>query len=265
MESNAHQQLKRLSLAFLREHGCLAVATEVRCPISRYRVDAAGYLERARHPGVGEVKPKPPQNGKHWKPPEKAPATVIIECKQSRADFLRERHDQRALLDRRQQLDRLRRAIQIQRIMLEEPHLRQQGQSLFPELDVWDFPRSRNQAYQKVLRQLRRIDQMLHGQTKFCMIARYALADRLYIAAPEGMIKKRELPPGWGLLECPRKVLKDPDPNADLFGESVLKITITSPRHTAQRQRRERMLRNIAVSASAALSQSLGILAGSRG
>src|SRR5438552_9121328 len=33
METHAHQILKRLSIAFLRNIGCMAAATEVRCPI----------------------------------------------------------------------------------------------------------------------------------------------------------------------------------------------------------------------------------------
>jgi hypothetical protein len=46
METIAHLQLKRLSLAFLRAAGCMVFANEVRCPISRYRVDCAGYQDR---------------------------------------------------------------------------------------------------------------------------------------------------------------------------------------------------------------------------
>ena len=41
METYAHQILKRMALAFLRQNGCSAVAEEVRCPICRYRADVA--------------------------------------------------------------------------------------------------------------------------------------------------------------------------------------------------------------------------------
>lgn len=47
MESIEHLELKRLAVAWLARLGCRAVATEVRCPIARYRVDAAGWLDHA--------------------------------------------------------------------------------------------------------------------------------------------------------------------------------------------------------------------------
>jgi hypothetical protein len=105
------------------------------------------------------------------------------------------------------------------------------------------------------------LDRMLHGETKFCMAARYALADRLYIAAPRGLIRRRELPPGWGLLECPGSALSTDDPNADLFGRSVLEVAVRSPLHTPREEHRQRLLRNIAVAASSAASSALGVLA----
>ena len=105
------------------------------------------------------------------------------------------------------------------------------------------------------------MDEMLHGETKFCLIARYQLADRLYIAAPRGLIEPRELSPGWGLLECSRKALKADDPNADLFGESVMQITVKAVGQSPREEWRQRLLRNIAVSASYAASNAMGVLA----
>ena len=40
-ETIQHLELKRLAVEWLRRMGCSAVATEVRCPISRWRVDVA--------------------------------------------------------------------------------------------------------------------------------------------------------------------------------------------------------------------------------
>ena len=131
----------------------------------------------------------------------------------------------------------------------------------FPEMEEWDFASSRLPAYRKLIKRLRRIDRMLHGETKFCMVARYSLADRLYVAAPEGLIKRRELPPGWGLLECPEEQLTGEDPNADLFGRSVLQITVKAPAHSPRDVHRQRLLRNIAVSASWSASNAMGVLA----
>lgn len=178
------------------------------------------------------------------------PRTIVVECKQTRADFLRDRGDRDRLLAMRRDLDRFRVAIEENRVKVEEPQLRRAGSSLFPDLDEWDFERSRLPAYREVLRRLRRLDRMLHGETKFWTIARYALADRLYLAAPEGMIRHREVPPGWGLLECTRRGLRDDDTRADLFGASVLHVAVTAPPQPAREQHRIRLLRNIAVAAS---------------
>ncbi|MHC5114650.1 MAG: hypothetical protein ACYTGP_09505 [Planctomycetota bacterium] len=255
METRAHRRLKQLAVAFLREHGCRAVATEVRCPISRYRVDVAGYLDTGD--GGVAVDERPPDRDY---PRRRPPRTVVVECKQSRADFIRDRRDREVLLERRETLERMRRSIEDKRLKVEEPHLRRNGTSLFPDMDDWDFTGSRLPAYRQVVRRLRRIDAMLHGETKFHMAARYALADRLYIAAPRGMLRMREVPPGWGLLECPSHVLRDDgDPNADLFGDSQLEIIVRAKPQASQERFRQRILRNIAVAASAAAAGALGI------
>ena len=261
MESSDHHSLKRLAVAFLREHGCLAAATEVRCPISRYRVDVAGFADGVG-PGRRSLTHDPAPERGRGRPRRRVDGrTVVIECKQSRADFLRDRRDARQLLEQRADLDRFRRTLEERRIKAEEPELRRNGSSLFPDLEEWDFASSRLPAYREVIRRMRRLDQLLHGQTKFCLIARYALADRLYLAAPRGMIRGRELPPGWGLLECSAKALASDDPNGDLFGRSVLEVAVKAPALTPREDFRQRMLRNIAVAASAAASSAMGVLA----
>ncbi|MFO0874678.1 MAG: hypothetical protein U0575_12010 [Phycisphaerales bacterium] len=45
MESISHATLKRLAAEFLLRIGCCTAASEVTCPIARYRVDAAGYAD----------------------------------------------------------------------------------------------------------------------------------------------------------------------------------------------------------------------------
>jgi hypothetical protein len=81
METHAHRTLKRMALAFLRSQGCSAVATEVGCPICRYRADAAGYAD---------VDPLEQRRCE--------PRVIVIECKQSREDFLRDRRQVDRLL-----------------------------------------------------------------------------------------------------------------------------------------------------------------------
>jgi hypothetical protein len=236
VETNLHLQLKRLAIGFLRGLGCQAVATEVRCPIARYRVDVAGYLDRL---------PGERANGRRRRC---EPATVLIECKQSRSDFLRDHREADRLIDLRDELERLRQHIEQRRIKTHEPHLRRAGTSLFPELDEWNFGASRLRGYRALVRRIRSVEQQLHGETKFFMIARYRLADRLYLAAPRGMIRHRDLPRGWGLLERTSRRL-----------DSGLQVAVEAPPQSTLPRHRVRLLRNIAVTASrAALERARG-------
>ena len=133
-----------------------------------------------------------------------------------------------------------------------EPHLRQGDSALFAEFEHWDFERSQLPGYHAVLDRLRRIDESLHGGTKFHTMARYRLADRLYIAAPQGMIRKRELPPGWGLLECPENMLNEDVVQGTFETPAELQLRIKSTEYATRYKHRQRLLRNIAVSASKA-------------
>jgi hypothetical protein len=227
VETSTHLQLKRLAIRFLRRLGGQAVATEVRCPIARYRVDVAGYLDR------------PPRDRPDGCRERAKPSTVLIECKQSRSDFLRDHREADRLLERREALERLREHIEEARIKTHEPHLRQPGTSLFPELDAWDFGASRLQGYRRLLQTLQSVEQQLHGETKFFVIARYRLADRLYLAAPRGMIRPRDLPRGWGLLE-----------GSGRRSDAELRVAVEAPPQATSTRHRVRLLRNIAVAAS---------------
>jgi hypothetical protein len=213
METDAHRGLKRLAVGWLRARGCQAVALEVRCPISRYRADVAGYLDRV--------------------PPLR---TVVVECKQSRSDFLRDVASKDTLLAERRELQSIRDSLERQ-VMRDEPQLRRDGTSLFPALDEWDFESSRRTSYRRLVRRLRRLDKRLHGETKFCMMSRYRLADQLYLAAPRGMIRGPELPGGWGLLE-----MRGDPPR--------LEMIVEAPVLGSRADFQQRLLRNIAVAAS---------------
>ena len=103
-ETRAHRRLKTLAVAFLRDHGCLIAAEEVRCPISRYRVDVAGYLDTVANPS-GPAIVDPQERRRSSRPSRRRePRTVLIECKQSRADFFRDRRDRDRLLQTRESL-----------------------------------------------------------------------------------------------------------------------------------------------------------------
>jgi hypothetical protein len=237
-ETLAHRRLKRMALAHLRGRGCLAAAAEVRCPISRWRVDVAGYQDTPPR----DRSSRGPRGGR----PRVPPATVLVECKQCRGDFLRDQDTTEQLHRERRDLEAIARSIEEHHIKVQEPHLRRQGSSLFAELEEWEFAGSRLTSYRRVLDRLQRVEQRLYGQTKFCMIARYRLADRLYLAAPAGMIRRHELPAGWGLLECAAEDLEEPVAE----GAPELRERVPAPWLSCDDRYRQRLLRNIAVAAS---------------
>lgn len=243
MEGRGHRRLKRLAMLFLREHGVHAAAMEVTCPISRYRVDVAGVRDaaskrstRSHRNGISQL--------------EQSVCGIMIECKAARSDFLSDSRLAPKLLKRRRELEMFRRSIEQNRIPFEEPHLRREGSSLFPELDDWDYHESQLASYREVLRKLRRIEAQLYGETKFHMIARYQLADRLYIAAPRGIMRRSELPTGWGLLECPPQWLDEQAENDRLDDPPRLRVAVEPARLSCREDRRMRLLRNVAVAAS---------------
>lgn len=128
-----------------------------------------------------------------------------------------------------------------------EPHLRQSGSKLFTELEDWDFSASRVGSYRAVLRDLRRIDQRLHGESKFWLLAQYRLADWLYLAAPRGMIRSSELPEGWGLLEADLACVDDESSHECGPMGCQLRVRVPAPERSGKPEHRLRLLRNIAV------------------
>ena len=250
MESRRHHRLKQLSLAFLRGAGCAAAAVEVRCPASHYRVDAGGHADPV--PVRGRQIPGN-LDSFSFRAPGRA-TTVLVECKQSRADYLRDTRQLADLLAERRRLDESRRHLEERLLRASEPHLLGSGSMLFGEMEDWDFASSRSPSYRAVLRGLRRIEKQIHGDTKFWTVARYALADVLLIAAPAGLIHARELSPGWGLLEFPDKWLEAPDDGLEAAELSVRLRRAPATSAAVHDRHRLRLLRNIAVAATARAS-----------
>lgn len=165
--------------------------------------------------------------------PEKArePTTLIIECKASRSDYLRDTERASELIARRASLYAQLAEIDEQFVKPAEPHLRRTGTFLFSDMEPWDLEASSSPARAAVLRELRKVDQSLHGQTKFFFLARYRLATHLIIAAPPGVVSSTELPLGWGLA-----ILRS--------GELELEVEPTTLQPTLTT--RHRTIRNIA-------------------
>jgi hypothetical protein len=261
MESHRHLQMKRLAASYLVRHGYAAVATEVRCPIARHRIDVAGWLDAVPLAGwhdpriTGHLPAPAVDRGGAGAPraPRLEPRSIVIECKQSRADFLRDSRHMDRLIKLRMELERMLTHIEDHCIKAREPSLRRSGSSLFAAMESWDFASSRNAAYHKTLEKLQRVESRLYGQTKFAVVARYRLADRMFVLAPRGLVRPRELPWGWGLLICPASMLDRAIPRPEDLDAHAIEIAIDAPEHAASPTRNHRLLRNIAVAATRAM------------
>jgi hypothetical protein len=176
-ETVAHQRLKTLAIRWAVEAGFSISATEVRIPHSSFRADVAGYARGTRQHPV---------------------RTAIFECKQARADLLKDaraeagtRESLAALLTRRTQLEQM--------IAEHRPDLRR-GDSLFPEFDSIDFGALRHETYAAVIDEIAALQRrLLHG-VKFDRLRRYAAADFLYLVVEDNIFAAAEIPAGWGLL-----------------------------------------------------------------
>ena len=192
-ETKRHLELKGQAIEWLREQGCDAWATEVRLPLSNYRVDVAGYRSRRRLDGL-------------------VGTTYAIECKQSRADFLKDAGLEAAT---REEFDSVAsRVSALRRLMgMHLPECRL-NRSLFLEYDSFDFANWRHEGWARATRRLQRLERQLDNGVKFSKIARYACANVCVLFVGEGVIADAsEVPMGWGCVECreeERVVLREP-------------------------------------------------------
>jgi hypothetical protein len=173
-ETENHRQLKALALGWAQANGFPICAAEVRVPKSGYRADVAGY-------GRG-------RDGR----------TAVFECKQARADLLKDAHVETAmrqrlaeLTERRQKLEHL--------LAVHRPDLRR-GEALWPEYDTWDFSGLEHNAYHGVLAELDTVQRRVLRGTKFSKMFRYRCADFLYLVVEDNIFAEAEIPAGWGLL-----------------------------------------------------------------
>lgn len=192
-ETKRHLELKSQAIDWLRERGCDAWATEVRLPLSPYRVDVAGYRARRRLDGL-------------------AGTTYAIECKQSRADFLKDAGLETAV---RQEFDSVaNRVSALRRLMCMHLPESRSNRSLFIEYDSFDFANWRHQGWARATRRLQRLERRLNEGVKFSKIARYGCANSCLLFVGEGVIADvSEVPMGWGCVQCSegeRFVLQEP-------------------------------------------------------
>lgn len=248
-------QLKRLAAAYLLRHGCTAAALEVRCAIGKYRVDAAGWMD-AESLGAGV------NHLRRWADPQQElvfdalrekvmrkrcePVAIVIECKQSRGDFARDNElKARLIAERDREMARLAKLESI--VRTSEPELRASGTFLFDAMEEWDLSKARGKGYKAGLERIARIEKRLNGKTKFWAMSRYRVADRMYLMAPAGLVKKDEVPLGWGLLECGIAWKKLEGMSLVELSEVPVRVAAEAPLHACPAAYRQRVLRSIAV------------------
>jgi hypothetical protein len=173
-ETELHRRLKCLTLEWARANGFAIAGCEVRVPKSGYRADVVA-LSR------GENR-----------------RTAVFECKQARADLLKDAHAEAAtkrklaeLIARRAKLEEL--------LAMHRPDLRR-GEALFPEFDSWDFSGLEHATYHDVLAELATLQSRVLKGTKFSKMFRYRCADFLYLVVEENIFAEAEIPAGWGVL-----------------------------------------------------------------
>jgi hypothetical protein len=177
-ESAAHRELKVLALRWAAERGLPIGAMEVRVPRSSYRADAAAATRRPSG-DTGRI--------------------ALFECKQARADLLRDDADEpevrRELASAGARLHALREAIGVHR-----PDLRR-GDGLFPEFEELDLRGLRHATLEQLEAAVDTGQRRLLRAVKFARLRRYRAADHLYLVTVPGVLEPAEVPVGWGWLE----------------------------------------------------------------
>lgn len=176
-ETEQHRRLKTLALAWAQAGGFAIAGTEVRVPKSGYRADVAAYAL--------------PRRGA-------AMRTAVFECKQSRADLLKDAHAEAETRARLAELIARRQALEAL-LSVHRPDLRR-GEALWPEYDSWDFSALEHRAYQALLDELETVQRRVLRGTKFSKMFRYRCADFLYLVVEDNIFAEAEIPAGWGLL-----------------------------------------------------------------
>ncbi|MEA2012007.1 MAG: hypothetical protein U9O87_02825 [Verrucomicrobiota bacterium] len=127
--------------------------------------------------------------------PEK---TFIVECRTSRSQCWPDASKSKKLLPVlhkfKEQLKEIKK-----KIRHEEPKLKRDD-TLFEEFAEWDYEKSRNHNYLRLIREIKKTEHSIYHGSFFEQINNAKLADYLYLAVPAGLVHPYELADGWGLL-----------------------------------------------------------------
>jgi hypothetical protein len=207
MESPAHHALKLAAVRHLVDLGCTWAGTEVRGPLARFRVDAAGVLPPRAIASATTPAAASPAPSTSALFPELHGDTILAECKVSRADFLCCAALASTLRRRR---DRLRlAAVEADRFFARhaQPDPADEPPAPAATLPIHSdrlFPHEPRplHARARIAASLARIERRLYGGAKYDLFVRYRLADYLLLITTPGVLTSDEVPPGWGWAEC---------------------------------------------------------------
>jgi hypothetical protein len=174
-ETEAHRRLKQLAAVWALAAGFDTLADEVGLPRSPYRVDLVAAKTRGP-----------------------APEVALFECKQARADLLKDAAAEAATSARLAELHERRVALE-ELLAVHRPDLRV-GETLFPEFDRCDFTDLRHEGYHALVAEIGRLKARLYGRTKFAKLVRWGVAHACYLVVEPGICTAAEVPEGWGLL-----------------------------------------------------------------
>ncbi|EDY16296.1 hypothetical protein CfE428DRAFT_6199 [Chthoniobacter flavus Ellin428] len=194
-ESQTHRDLKRLALLWAQMNGFRIAAAEVSLPNHRVRMDVAAYKPQRVREARRDTRTD--RERLVWK--TAVGVTAIFECKASTTDFVRDARSMKATAERLQALHEKKGRAE-QELCLHYPSIRN-GDSLFQEYETLNFERPGYERYEKIIREIRRLSDRLHGNTKFDRLTKYGAANLFYVVAEPDIVSSHLLPCGWGLLE----------------------------------------------------------------
>ena len=191
-ETEQHKKLKRLAARWAREQGYACCGYEIALPHSGFRADVAAYKPAYESGTISfegkSLRRRQPVIG----------TTAIFECKQCRADLLKDscntaktRAKLKHLHDRRMVLERL--------LRVHFPSATN-GDSLFQDFQTLNAEAINHPGYQKVLKNIATHQAGLFERTKFEKLIRYQCVNLCYLVTVEHIITDYELPLNWGLL-----------------------------------------------------------------
>lgn len=173
-ETESHARLKALAQLWARANGYACAACEVRVPRSGFRADV---VASAAEGGKG---------------------VAVFECKQSRADLLKDAHDETHTRTAAAAWHARRLALEAM-LAVHRPECRR-GDALWPEFDSCDFSGVEHRTYARVRRELLTLQRRVREGTKFSRMTRYRCADFLWLVVEAHIFAEAEVPARWGVL-----------------------------------------------------------------